>query len=287
MVSVPNIQPKAFLGGSIEEYRLVIGKGSTVLTEHIASGRKVPAVEAASSTLSKAAPLLKSGRGGNAAIAATATVAAVVTVYGAVQARRSLKEARALRVEVERFRQEQDADAQPAGRPILTSDPALLREREEVLVESAGEREQPASSVHGGSLESLLVDVYVAAADDDAPVTATVDWVHTAETQVAIARAERDQGATEDAVGRLRQLLFFLDSLPDEQDLPAHIAVEPLLALVELSLDVLEHPGETDDLTLADVEAWVARLRDLAAADEELSARLEPLDRRLEAARST
>src|SRR4051794_35748385 len=76
------------MGGSSADYRVVLGRGTTLLTEHIASGKKVPAVELGdlASTGSKILSHLGGRRVGGAAAVAGA---AVVALYGVHELRKT------------------------------------------------------------------------------------------------------------------------------------------------------------------------------------------------------
>ncbi|MFC6287590.1 hypothetical protein ACFP3Q_14480 [Nocardioides sp. GCM10027113] len=348
LLNEANIRPKTFLGGSPNEYRLVLGKGSTLLSEHIASGRKVPAVEAGPA-LKGASTVLRSTGGSGSALAATATIAAVATVYGVVRARRLLRENQALRAELSDRRQSESVDldqeiASHAGSPqsqdevappdcetawqpggsILTAqahnlapvDRGSIKDRLrpewpegrtypptppalQPRTTSANDASSPALEARDGEevdldvlppglavgdesqLLGVVVDATASSGSTDAAAVVKVDWVETVERQVEAARGERDQGRTEDGVGRLRLLLFFLDNVLVEERSPLYpdITVEPLIALVELSLEQAKQKGSTSNTSPA-ITDWMSRLRALAAetADEKLRHRLQVLE---------
>lgn len=119
------IRPKIFRGGPASDYRLGIGENSTLLSEHIPTGLKVPAVEV-DTLLAAASKVAKLDRSGKAALAAGATAATVVTVYSLVKSRQARKENAALRAEVAQLRNGEVGASE-------STETAVSRDTEEVL----------------------------------------------------------------------------------------------------------------------------------------------------------
>ena len=284
MTSVPSpgvpagVVAKAFLGGPLSDYRVILGKGGTLLSEHIPSGKKVPAVEVMSlarSTLSTAAQFARFGRGRLAVGAAAATVATGFAIYEA------------------RKQRTQDADAPAAGPADATSAPILVPEKGGPILVGSTEpqprtvsapesgdrppksrrRSSPSQPVtHPAVPHTLQAADPAHTAEEPAEVTAPgagVDWTAVAGTEVTKARKEHAEGRTGEAVERLRQLLLYLDEVPGKNGSPVSPAITfaPLSALVEFAeatdgsasgawsatevaqwMDCLENLAETEDL---------------------------------------
>lgn len=98
-----SVRPKNFMGGPDADYRVVLGKALTFLTEHVPSGKKVPAVEAGQ--VAKGVSQVLNNRAGGV-LCILGGVAAVAAVYGAYEARKGRKETQAVRVELGQMRVE-------------------------------------------------------------------------------------------------------------------------------------------------------------------------------------
>lgn len=107
-----SVRPKNFMGGSDTDYRVVLGKSRTFLTEHVPSGKKVPAVEAGQ-VLRGASQVLNTILGG---------VAAVASVYGAYEARKGRKETQEVRAEMGQMRDDLHMEFKALGTALQRSE---------------------------------------------------------------------------------------------------------------------------------------------------------------------
>ncbi len=277
--SVPaGVVAKAFLGGPTSDYRVVVGAAGTLLSEHIPSGKKVPAVEVvalAQRGVSGAVQLAKLGRGGLLGAGAALAAGAVYAAYAA-------------------RKQQQDGDeaievapaATGTAAPILappTSSSSLLAEAPQAqpdMVSTAESRRSAAQGPSASQAESApgLTDVAdtgvdpepeaEAGAGQDGPA-ASVDWSVVTPSEVAKARQEYAHGEVAAAVARLSQLLHFLDELPGKSASPIYPAITeaPLAALTEFAengdLSDLGDLSEVVPVSAADVAQWRLRLDEL------------------------
>lgn len=293
---------KAFLGGLPEDYRVVLGKGGTLLSEHIKSGRKVPAVEVSTvvEVATKAAAKLPPP-----VLGALVAGVAVATVGSGL----ALNEVRKLRKQLSA---DQAADPGPPGAsaPILmperAEEPLLMSTEampdETVLVpvrrpRTPMGRARQARKAAATGLESVMdTGTDRSLADAEATIQGDrgeavshvevagtghrVDWAVVTPQEVARARTEHEAGLTGDAVQRLRQLLHFLDELPGKNRSPIYpaITLEPLTALVEFSQSALSGSGMAP-VPSPEVVRWAERLTGLSArADGHLAAQSRDRD---------
>ena len=279
--SVPaGVVAKAFLGGPTSDYRVVVGAAGTLLSEHIPSGKKVPAVEVvalAQRGLSGAVQLAKLGRGGLLGAGAAVAAGAVYAVYAARKHQQDGDEAT-----------EVAPAATGTAAPILappTSSSSLLAEAAQArpdMVSTAKSRRGAAKGPSAGQAKSAPGQADVAdtgvgpepeagaragAGQDDPP--ASVDWSVVTPSEVAKARQEYAHGDVTAAVARLSQLLHFLDELPGKSASPIYPAITeaPLAALTEFTengdLSDLSDLSEVVPVSAADVAQWRLRLEEL------------------------
>lgn len=284
--SVPaGVVAKAFLGGPTSDYRVVVGAAGTLLSEHIPSGKKVPAVEVvalAQRGLSGAVQLAKLGRGGLLGAGAAGAAVAAGAVY-AVYATRKHQQGGDEATEVA-------PAATGTAAPILapsTSSSSLLAEAAQAqpdMVATAKSRRGAAKGPSAGQAKSApgqadVADTGVgpepeagaragAGAGQDGP-PASVDWSVVTPSEVAKARQEYAHGDVAAAVARLSQLLHFLDELPGKSASPIYPAITeaPLAALTEFAengdLSDLSDLSEVVQVSAADVAQWRLRLDEL------------------------
>ena len=127
-----SVRPKNFMGGSDADYRVVLGNARTFLTEHVPSGKKVPAVEAGQ-VVRGASQVLNTILGG---------VAAVASVYGAFEARKGRKETQGARADLAQMRVDLHMEFKELGTALRHSETLISEVADAVREEGERTREE-------------------------------------------------------------------------------------------------------------------------------------------------